>query len=74
VYFLKKGFAMITSSNPSHDSMPDWYDPFAEPNTIPAGWDVSDLISKKADAPLDEEKASAGGTNELPSRVLLSLN
>jgi hypothetical protein len=23
--------------------MPDWYDPFGEPNTIPGGWDLSGM-------------------------------
>ena len=34
---------MTTSTNPNTDSMPEWYDPFVEPNTIPGGWDLSDL-------------------------------
>lgn len=34
---------MTNSSNPHDDSMPDWYDPFGEPNTIPGGWDLSGM-------------------------------
>ncbi len=34
---------MTTSSNPHDDSMPDWYDPFGEPHTIPGGWDLSGM-------------------------------
>jgi len=64
---------MTPSSNPNPDSMPDWRDPFAEPNTIPGGWDVSDLTSKKTDTPADEKKTSASGTRALPGRVRLSL-
>lgn len=32
---------MPNPSNPANDSMPDWYNPFDEPRTIPGGWDVS---------------------------------
>jgi len=24
------------------DALPEWHDPFPEPNTIPAGWDLSE--------------------------------
>ena len=65
---------MTASSNSNPDSMPDWYDPFAEPNTIPGGWDVSGLISKKTDMPADEEKAAPSGRKELPGRIRVSLN
>ncbi len=34
---------MTTSPNPQSEPMPEWRDPFAEPNTIPDGWDVSTL-------------------------------
>jgi hypothetical protein len=54
--------------------MPDWRDPFAEPNTIPGGWDVSGLTSKSADAPSDEKKTSANGTGLLLGRVPVNLN
>lgn len=27
------------------NAMPEWYDPFVEPQTIPAGWDLSGLFS-----------------------------
>jgi hypothetical protein len=65
---------MTPSSNRDPDSMPDWRDPFAEPNTIPGGWDVSGLIAKNTDVPADDKQTSASGTNALPGRVLLSLN
>ncbi|GEM_PF-1271757 len=32
---------MAHSTNSQPDSMPDWYNPFDEPRTIPGGWDVS---------------------------------
>ncbi len=65
---------MPPSSNLNPDSMPDWRDPFAEPNTIPGGWDVSGLTSKKTDIPAADKQISTSGTNALPGRVLLSLN
>ncbi len=65
---------MTTLSNPNPDSMPDWYDPFAEPNTIPAGWDVSDLISKKTSTPSSDKRGRVKKENELPDRVVPSLN
>ena len=65
---------MTTSSNPNPDSMPDWYDPFAEPNTIPAGWDVSDLISKKTSTPPTDKRGRVKKENELLDRVVPSLN
>ena len=65
---------MTPSSNLNPDSMPDWRDPFAEPNTIPGGWDVSGLTSKNTDVPADDKKTSANRTNALPGRALLSLN
>ena len=64
----------MTDLNPNPDPMPDWRDPFPEPNTIPGGWDVSDMTSKKTDAPADDKQTSANRTNALPGRALLSLN
>ena len=64
---------MTPSSNPNPDSMPDWRDPFAEPNTVPGGWDVSGLIAKNTEVPADDKQTSASGTNALPGRVRLSL-
>ena len=26
------------------DTLPEWYDPFVEPQTYPAGWDVSEML------------------------------
>ena len=33
------------SSETDHDRLPDWHDPFAEPRTIPGGWDFSGLTA-----------------------------
>ncbi len=65
---------MTALPDPNPDSMPDWRDPFAEPNTIPAGWDVSDLVSKKTNAPSDKKRVCVNAENELPDRVVSSLN
>lgn len=35
----------------AHDRMPDWYDPFAEPRTLPAGWDSAGLTGAEAAPP-----------------------
>jgi hypothetical protein len=63
---------MTNSSNPDNDSMPDWYDPFSEPNTIPSGWDVSDLTPKSADTPA--EKARENQAGESLHRIVVSPN
>ena len=65
---------MTPSSNLNPDSMPAWRNPFAEPNTIPGGWDVSGLTPKNPDMRADDKKASANRSNALPGRALLSLN
>ncbi len=64
----------MTTLNPDPNSMPDWRDPFAEPNTIPSGWDVSGLAPKNTDVPADDKKTSADRTKALPGRARLSLN
>ena len=30
-----------TNPQPNDQRMPDWYDPFPEPNTMPRKWDLS---------------------------------
>jgi hypothetical protein len=35
---------MTPQINTTDDSLPDWHEPFPEPNTIPDGWDVSNLM------------------------------
>jgi hypothetical protein len=39
------------------------YDPFPEPQTIPAGWDTSGFFSASQDAP--EEQANTSSENAL---------
>ena len=36
------------------------YNPFPEPQTIPAGWDISVLLSAPEPAPVKQEDDSAG--------------
>ena len=31
-----------TNSQPSDQRLPEWYDPFPEPNTMPKRWDLSE--------------------------------
>ena len=41
--------------NPMEDqdvSESDWFDPFPEPHTIPAGWDLSELLADPQTAPV----------------------
>jgi hypothetical protein len=50
-----------TNSQPT-TSMPDWYDPYPEPNTMPRKWDLSQYgytdepakSAKKADKQVDQ--------------------
>jgi hypothetical protein len=39
---------MFTPNSP-HDGLetilPDWHDPFPEPQTIPSGWDLSEVLA-----------------------------
>ncbi len=39
---------MITPKTPKvdmEDTSSDWFEPFPEPQTIPSGWDVSDMVA-----------------------------
>lgn len=35
---------MTPPNSTTDDCLPNWYDPFPEPNTIPDGWDISNLM------------------------------
>lgn len=42
----------MSNSNPkSTDALPDWYDPYPEPNTMPRRWDLSQYGYTQNDAP-----------------------
>jgi hypothetical protein len=45
---------MSDTPDEPNNAMPDWYDPFSEPHTLPGGWDVSGWTSKQG----SEQKAS----------------
>ncbi len=45
----------------AHDRMPDWYDPFDEPRTLPSGWDLSGLAGGAANAAPDSAPPSPPG-------------
>ena len=44
---------MSNSANQQQDEqrMPDWYDPFPEPNTMPRKWDLSQYGYQQSDKP-----------------------
>jgi hypothetical protein len=39
---------------PTTDAEPEWHDPFCEPQTIPAGWNVSALELASIPPSMDE--------------------
>ena len=45
---------MTTQFEDETDSQPEGYDPFPQPQTIPAGWDVSVLFSEPDTADIVE--------------------
>ena len=49
----------MTTQNENHDfSRPEYHDPFPEPNTIPSGWDLSELLSPPQPAPVAESDSN----------------
>ena len=50
-------------TNPSYDDkenvMPEWHEPFPEPQTIPSGWDLSEILSASLSDEMDSTDASA---------------
>ena len=53
------------TANPPYDEMesilPEWHEPFPEPQTIPAGWDVSEVLSVSVSlAPASAEARAQG--------------
>ena len=43
------------------NALPEWHEPFPEPQTIPAGWDVSEVLSASSSEAVDDTDASAKG-------------
>jgi hypothetical protein len=38
---------MYTPNSPKEDennALPEWHDPFREPQTLPSGWDLSEML------------------------------
>ena len=56
---------MTTDATPNPNTLPDWFERFPEPRTMPAGWDLSALtqprvaVVRPANAP--REAAPADG-------------
>ena len=40
-----------TNPQPDDQRLPDWYDPFPEPNTMPRKWDLSQYGYQQNDKP-----------------------
>jgi hypothetical protein len=55
---------MYTPNSPHDDMdtvMPEWHDPFPEPQTIPSGWDLSEFLSASPSATIDDADVNAEG-------------
>ncbi len=54
-----------TNSQPTEQTMPDWYDPYPEPNTMPRKWDLSqygytdEAAKAKSSKKTDQQDAQA---------------
>jgi hypothetical protein len=48
-------------TNPPYDEMesvlPEWHEPFPEPQTIPSGWDLTGMLSVSTPTATDVEDA-----------------
>ncbi len=44
-----------TNPQPTDQRLPDWYDPFPEPNTLPRKWDLSQYGYTQGDTPKPEQ-------------------
>lgn len=45
------------------DHLPEWYDPFPEPQTVPSGWDLSEFGYTQHDAPKTGETQTTAKVN-----------
>jgi len=53
---------MYTPNLPQDDienGIPEWHEPFPEPQTIPSGWDLSEVLSASAPASIDDADAKS---------------
>ena len=53
--------------------MPDWYDPFSEPRTLPGGWDLSGMDAANS-TPAQQPKPARRQLLELFYRLDLNPN
>ena len=52
---------MFTPNPPQNESenvLPEWLDPFPEPQTIPSGWDLSEVISASSLETMDDTEVN----------------
>jgi hypothetical protein len=55
---------MFTPDTPYDDkvnALPEWAEPFPVPQTIPCGWDLSEVLSAPTSDLVDETELSAKG-------------
>jgi hypothetical protein len=45
--------------NESTTPLPEWFDPFPEPQTMPSGWDLSELILTSNQSTVLDSEAQA---------------
>jgi hypothetical protein len=65
VFFFERRETMSTQPNtPAPELFPDWHDPFREPLTIPAGWDLSEMSLAPGSAVEKEADSGTGDTGE----------
>ena len=53
---------MFTPNSPYDDKesvLPEWHEPFPEPQTIPSGWDLSEVLSASTPEAIDDTDVSA---------------
>ena len=53
---------MVTSNAPEDemdDALPEWHEPFPEPQTIPSGWDLSGLQTDTSSATVELADSNA---------------
>ena len=55
---------MFTPNSPDDEMesvLPEWHEPFPQPQTIPAGWDLSEVLSASAsEIKVDVEVSTKG--------------
>ena len=54
---------MSNNTPPPADHLPEWYDPFPEPQTVPSGWDLSEFGYAQHDASKTSETQTTAKVN-----------